>query len=419
MSTKLKDLKVTKVAFVEAGANPKADILLFKSKDGKPGKTKETGNTEDPKEDPEKANGKVKADSKDIDGKDKGETKKSLAKRLFNSIAKAHKIEDSKVEEVTKGTAETFGQKMDERQKRRVSDQIWDMTYALNDSLMSIICDDETAVDQKPALMQQSIAEFTEAVKELVGIWAEGKVAENVTKSDRSITPEQLEIAKAAKARLEEIIKNVPTIESEVKEGENEEMKINKSLLTPEELSTLEAIEKKAGIQEPDSEPTAQAGVAKSTEEGVEKSKHAEQTVQTDEDIYKGLHPAVKAEIERLRKAADAAETKELNEVAKKYTIIGKKPEELAPVLKSLKTTSQDAYNQMISVLDASVEAVNKSGIFNEIGKAGSGEASAWTMIEKSADEIQKAAPDLTRAQAIDKACAQNPQLVHDYECNR
>lgn len=34
MPTKLKDLKVTKVDFVDAGANPGANILLFKHKEG-------------------------------------------------------------------------------------------------------------------------------------------------------------------------------------------------------------------------------------------------------------------------------------------------------------------------------------------------------------------------------------------------
>ena len=34
MATKLKNLKITKVDFVDDGANPEAHIRLFKSKDG-------------------------------------------------------------------------------------------------------------------------------------------------------------------------------------------------------------------------------------------------------------------------------------------------------------------------------------------------------------------------------------------------
>ena len=73
------------------------------------------------------------------------------------------------------------------------------------------------------------------------------------------------------------------------------------------------------------------------------------------DDIYKGLHPAVKAEIEALRKYREAAENKEFMEVAKKYEIIGKKPEELAPVLKSLRNAGGTAYDDMISTLDSMV----------------------------------------------------------------
>ena len=128
------------------------------------------------------------------------------------------------------------------------------------------------------------------------------------------------------------------------------------------------------------------------------------------------------AELQRLQKRADEADEKEMTEIAKKYEIIGKKPEELVPVLKSLKNAGGTAYADMISVLDASVEAVSKSSMFTEIGKSGGyggSEPDAWTKIEKKADEIQTANPNMSRAMAIDAACQQNPQLVHEYENGR
>ena len=77
----------------------------------------------------------------------------------------------------------------------------------------------------------------------------------------------------------------------------------------------------------------------------------------------------------------------------------------------------------MITVLDASVAAVEKSGIFSEIGKSGGAATSsadgAWAQIEKHAETIQKAAPTLTWAEAVDKACEQYPDLVHEYESGR
>ena len=188
--------------------------------------------------------------------------------------------------------------------------------------------------------------------------------------------------------------------------------KIDKSKLTPEELAMLEAIEKKAGIpDEPANDPNPAAPATEVNKSAGQAGDN--QNTGEEEDIYKGLHPAVKAELERLRKAADQAEEKELTEIAKKYEIIGKKPEELVPLFKNLKKAGGNAYEQMIALLDASVEAVEKSGVFSEIGKkGGAGTVDAWAAIEKHADEIQKSMPNLTRAQAIDKACQLHPELV-------
>ena len=424
MAFKLKDLKITKVDFVEAGANPEANILLFKSKDGTPG-TKSS--------EPPTAKG--------------GEKSESPVKKFFSAIAKALGIAEDEhvgeaIEQIAKGyEAATFGEKMDEQKRRRVTSEIWDVCYALEESLCSIICDDEVPEDEKPAMMEQSLNEFAEAVKELIPTWAQGKTTNKIAKNEQPITPVRLELAKAAKEKLEAIIakgEKDPETDPETdpedtsvqdgckkpktkkSKGDMEDMKIDKSKLTPDELAILEAIEKKAGIpDEPANDPNPAAPAATDVNKSAGQAGDNQNTGE-EEDIYKGLHPAVKAELERLRKAADQAEEKELAEIAKKYEIIGKKPEELIPLFKSLKKAGGNAYEQMIAILDASVEAVEKSGVFSEIGKkGGSGTADAWTAIEKHADEIQKSMPNLTRAQAIDKACQLHPELVHEYEKSR
>ena len=81
-----------------------------------------------------------------------------------------------------------------------------------------------------------------------------------------------------------------------------------------------------------------------------------ETSADTGDDIYKGLHPAVRARLEALEKRAAEAEERELLDVAKKYEIVGEKPEELVKTLKSLKDAGGTAYNDMISVLDRSVD---------------------------------------------------------------
>lgn len=165
-------------------------------------------------------------------------------------------------------------------------------------------------------------------------------------------------------------------------------MNIDKSKLTAEDQATLDALLAKGADSDPSS---AQDG-----------------------DIYKGLHPAVKAELERLRKAVDAQEDRELEAVAKKYEAIGKKPEELVPVLKSLKGTP--AYDEMISVMDAAVDAVEKSALFTEIGKTGHGTGDAMKQASEKAAEIMKADPGLTHAQALDKVFEMNPELAAQVE---
>jgi len=419
---KLKGLKVTKVDFVDAGDNKRADVLLFKNKDGLP--------------EPQPPEPEAGAPG--------------ILKRFLTWIAKAAGVPadelDAALEAVEKD-ATTFDEKLAQRQRRQAADEIWDYCWMLNDSLCSIFWDDEVPDGNKGSKMETSVDEFVVAVKAAIPKWVEGTPA-RIAKEQPAITPERLELAKRTYERLGEMIAKAepaaPDGEPETppgdgeekpidKEGVFEDMKIDKSKLTPEEVATLEAIEKKAGIpDEPpvggDTPPTPApapepAPAAKAAPAPAPAAPVAPAADDSGEDIYKGLHPAVRAELERLRKQADAAEERELQEVAKKYEIIGKKADELVPLLKSLKAAGGDAYTQMIAVLDASVAAVEKSGIFTEVGKSGgagaSGADDAWAQIEKHAETIQKSAPTMTWAQAVDKACEQHPDLVHEYENGR
>lgn len=415
MASKLKDLQVTKVDFVDAGANPEANIVLFKRK-------------------PEEAAAETKPQQKAGTG-----FLHSVIAAIAKSVGATEDQIDAAVEEIAKSDAETFGEKMVQRQLRRTADEIWDYCYALQESLCSILRDQDVPTENKTTLMAQSCAEFTAAVTAAIPKWSAG-VPTKVEKSaaDNQLTEERLQIAKEAKARLDDMIqKSTPAAapsgatgtqpegapadtniitKSETTKGENADMKIDKSKLSPEELAALDAIEKKAGIPEENAPATSTDPVAKSTDNT---------TAGETDDIYKGLHPAVAAELKELRKRADEAEEKEIMAVAKKYELLGKKPEELATVLKSLKAAGGTAYTDMISILDANLAAVQNAPAFNEIGKRGGNgnptndADSAWAQIEKHAEEIRKSAPAMTYAEAIDKACQDHPDLVHQYENNR
>lgn len=423
MASKLKDLQVTKVDFVDAGANPEANIMLFKRK-------------------PEQAAAVAKPQQKAVG------FLHSVVAAIAKSVGATEEQIDAAVEEIAKGDATTFGEKMIQRQLRRTADEIWDYCYALQESLCSILRDQEVPAENKPALMTQSCAEFTAAVTAAIPKWSAGVPSKVEKSAEKPLTEERLQIAKEAKARLDDMIQKAePSTaqsgaagtepegapdnkepdgtavgKSDTMKGDHKDMKIDKSKLSAEELAALEAIEKKAGIPEDTPAPTPETDpVAKSAEPTPAPAPAAGDA----DDIYKGIHPAVAEELRSLRKFREETEDAQIMAVAKKYELLGKKPEELAPVLKSLKAAGGTAYADMIGVLDANLAVVQASPAFTEIGKRGGTGApisdadAAWAQIEKHAEEIRKSAPALSYAEAIDKACEQNPDLVHQYESNR
>ena len=263
------------------------------------------------------------------------------------------------VDWLTKGAPETFDQT---KAQKRIREKLRQFSYALDDSFESIL-ESDMGADDKKAMLRESLDQFRAAVDNMI---------DGAAGSGPAIPPALDEGAEpdVDKARC--------------KKG----MNIDKSKLTAEEQATLDALLAKGAGSDPSG-------------------------AQND-DIYKGLHPAVKAELERLRKAVDAQEDRELEAVAKKYEAIGKKPEELVPVLKSLKGTP--AYDEMISVMDAAVDAVEKSALFTEIGKTGHGTGDAMKQAIEKAAEIMKTDPKLTHAQALDKVFEMNPELAAQVE---
>lgn len=419
MATKLKNLKIKKVDFVDEGANPDAHIKLFKMKDSK----------EQPiDEDSQKDNG-------------------SILKKLFCFIGKAAGMAqeeiNSAVDEIQKGDSISFKEKLNETKNRKIADEIWDICYALQSSLCSILCDEEMDSSNAATAMQESLEEFTEVVKAAISQWASGKEASVVIKNEE-LSQTDLEIMKSATERLNEVIEKAAVQKDKQKqfdsnqnqEGDRKEMKIDKSKLTDAEKAFLESIEKRYGteeqVQSQDDNSTISAAQAEGTKtESVitksvtqtEKSIQAKeqptlssnQQVNEPDNIYKGLHPAVAAELEELKKFKQAAEDRELSDIAKKYAIIGKKEEELVPLFKSLKATGGTAYKDMIAVLDQAVETVEKSGAFSEIGKSGHNSdvgGEAWAEAEAKAVELRKSKTGLSMTQALDEVFISNPELA-------
>ena len=197
MATKLKNLRVKKVDFVDEGANPDADIKLFKRKD-------------------------VEDTSKE-DNEEKGT---SVLKRLLSFVGKAAGMKqdeiDSAIEEIQKGDSVSFNEKFNEAKNRKIAEEIWDICYALQSSLCSILNDEELDSADASTAMQESLDEFHTAVQDSITKWSSGKTA-NIVKKDSEVSETDLEMMKSAVERLNKSIEKAATTSGKVVEPENNE----------------------------------------------------------------------------------------------------------------------------------------------------------------------------------------------------
>lgn len=110
MATKLKNLKIKKVDFVDEGANPDAHIRMIKRRNG--------------------------------EGQSEGENSKkgtgNIMKKLFGFIGKAAGMNqdeiDSAMEEIQKGDSVSFNEKFNEAKNRKIADEIWDIVCDCQES---------------------------------------------------------------------------------------------------------------------------------------------------------------------------------------------------------------------------------------------------------------------------------------------
>ena len=408
MATRLRNLKIKKVDFVDEGANPDAHIKMIKRKNGD-----------------EQA---VEEDSK--------KESVNILKKLFRLIGKAAGMDqgeiDNAMEEMQKGSSMSFTERINAVNTGKIADEIWDICYALQSSFCSILSDEELDSTDSEKAMRESLNEFYALVGETIPKWSSGKVA-NIVKKSEEASESELATMKAAVKRLNKSIekagKDAKSDDNDNLKGEEKKMgmTIDKSRLTDAERAFLESIEKRYGTDDeavPDSKAAETVLASAPAEPTVTKSATqpaADTTAPAEESdsIYKGLHPAVRAELESLKKFREEAEARELTEVAKKYAIIGKKEEELVPLFKSLQAAGGTAYNDMIAVLDQAVTAVEKSGVFSEIGKSGHGSSAvgaAEAKVEAIAKGYMEKDSSMDYASAMAKAWEDNPELMDEYE---
>lgn len=186
-------------------------------------------------------------------------------------------------------------------------------------------------------------------------------------------------------------------------------MIIDKNKYDPEELKEFERLIAKGMVAQ--EEPGAQVSAGSNTEKVEPMKKSAEPEVPQ----------FVKDAIAKSEEFIEGVQKKEMVEVAKKYEILGQKPEELGAQLYDLKKSNEKMYNTCISMLDGQLALIEKSPTFAEFGKSGHrgnpvAGGSAEDKIEAKAREIMKADPHISHTDAVAKAWFENPDLADEYD---
>lgn len=365
--TKLEDLEVKKIDAVDIGADQKANILI-----------KKRGGAEEPKG--------------------------NFFKRFFNAFCDSLGVNSEEVRKSMEDEAASFDDVMNEKKIYDVRDQIWNACNSLEQSIVSILLDKEC--EDKQAAIAQSIDQFKAFSDDASKSWI--KLERAATDKEDTVVADDFEIAK-----MQEVIEkscDPETINKEKEEKENE-MAFDISNMTEEEKKeALKALQADASKENTTKRLDPETGEDQ-IQEAVNKAMS-----NAMEDVTKNFSDMMAKIMEPIQKRAEEAEQKSLEEVAKRYELLGTKAEDLVPVLKSMKETSDEAYNNFIASMDNNLAVIQKSGLFEEIGKSGgahtgNNDTEGVAKMNAKVTEIKKSMPNLTDAQAQDIVMQNDPEL--------
>lgn len=189
----------------------------------------------------------------------------------------------------------------------------------------------------------------------------------------------------------------------------------------------LETLEKRA--------TDAEAGLAEANEiikakdaelETVNKAAGGEEDGPSEEEIIKSLPESIRKRLEDAKVAEEElakakAKAEEDEAIAKAKELGVGKAEEIGPLLLRVRkgmTTEADA-TTIETLLKAFSAVSDKSLLFKSMGSDDASDGEPETLLKAKADEIKKANPGLTDAQAYTKATEENPDLYNAYVAKR
>ena len=365
MPTKLKQLKVTSVDFVDAGANPGAKISIFKSA-----------------------------------------SEQTEFKKICAMIAKNSGVDEDTVSKVLT-TVVTQDAINTNQPILKISEKNTEQNPLENNSFDVGKADDKDKGDPIPDSPEDSAdKEVDEKFSDLADKETEEKkVGKQLTDTEKSILKnfaasdyDKTEIAKCLgfNVSLSNADGTLTVSAGAGTPDENKPADVQNSDVPPD-VSLVDA-EKCGGVKKSATEPTAPQAV-------------------TQQQELTGLSKILSDLTGRLQSKVEKADDKAFEEIAKKYEILGYQAGDLAQELKKGKKESPELYDMVIKALDSAVDAVEKSNIFNEVGKRGNGFiANAEAQVENLAAEIRKNNPNISYHKSKDMVFQQHPELISAFD---
>lgn len=331
---RLSNVSLDEISFVGKGDNPEAHIILMK---GKP---------------------EVHPLHK-LTKTDPTEAKDKLLKEWFESGFRLEK------------DALTFQQIQDNKE---IKDKVWQMVWTLEDSISSIMCDEDVA--DKATMIQQSVDEFKTAITP-------------ITKGEKDMSVELKKAQDELKAAQEQVATLTKSVEDITKENE-----------------TL-----KADCAAKDKKAEEMAAQMKK-EDG-------------EDPIYKGLPEAVvkkmKDDSARIEKMEDDNLNREYISKAAAVELVGK-AEEIGPMLKTIAKTDPTLADKLFGILKTADARIKEGDLLKEKGAGGGGgEVTAYDKLQKKAQEYKAANSGVTieKAFTIVFDAAENADLRKQYNAER
>lgn len=334
-TTKISGVKLNEVSFVGKGDNPEAHIVLLKTKKSI-----------------------ILEKGKEYKGKDKAEL-------LLKWVEESGHIQKGD------GDAILFADILSDKEIR---DKIWSMVWTLEDSISSIMYDEE--VTDKKTMIQQTIEQFKDAVT-------------TITKGGSKDMSEQI------KKQLEEAQAKIDVLEKE------------KGALV-QEVETLKA---KTGENEDGTCKSCGAKMKK--EDEIDKSALPE-AVRKQLEV---LEKENKDNKESIAKMADEALTKECLLKAQEIPAIGA-VDEVSGLLKDLAKAGKETVDKVFGLLKAADAKIKAGGLFKEVGGGGETGETALDKLNKEAEAYAKE-NKVTFAKAFEHIYHTNTELRTAYIAER